>query len=45
LWQAKEAAGLLEHIGEVAESKAFADDVEEVTVSSFGRIGVMLNST
>ena len=45
LRQAEEAPGLLEHVGEIAEPKAVADYVEEVTVSSFRRIGVMLNST
>jgi len=45
LRQAEEAPGFLEHVGEIAEPKAVADYVEEVTVSSFRRIGVMLNST
>ena len=43
--QAKEAAGLLEHVGEIAEPKAFSDDVEKITMAAFGWIGVMLNST
>jgi len=30
LRQAEEAPGFLEHVGEIAEPKAFADDVEEV---------------
>ena len=36
--QAEEAAGFLEHVGEIAEPKAFADDVEEITVGAFGWI-------
>ena len=43
--QAEEASGLLKHVGEIAEPKAFADDVKEVAVGSLGWIGVMLNST
>ena len=34
LRQAEEAPGLFEHVGEVTEPEAFADDVEEITMAS-----------
>ena len=43
--QAEEAAGFLEDVGEIAEPKAFADDVEKITMAAFGWVLLMLNST